>query len=63
MSEIQASQAMYSTEQARRYLGGISREAFDRIAGEYAIRIGNSNYYKPEDLLQARESLKYGRQQ
>lgn len=56
-------QLMYSTPQACAIMGGISADQLVKIAGEFAIKIGNANYYKPEDLKEARDAhLAYGKQ-
>ncbi|GAA6123988.1 hypothetical protein BPY_20960 [Bifidobacterium psychraerophilum] len=57
-----AEQLLYSTKQACEVMGGISSDQLVRIAGEFAIRIGTGNFYKPEDLKDVRDELDYGKQ-
>lgn len=53
---------LYNTRDACEELGGISTDTLSEIAGEFVIKLGKGNYYKPEDLKTARDRLTYGRQ-
>ncbi|RBP98482.1 hypothetical protein CRD60_01040 [Bifidobacterium aemilianum] len=61
-SAIASGHLLYNTKQACEVLGGITGERLAELAGSHAIRIGKKNYYRPEDLVEVRDSLVYGRQ-
>lgn len=62
LGAVMSEPILLNTAQACQALGGWDEAQLKKLAGEFAIKIGNGNYYKPADLMTVRDRLDYGRQ-
>ena len=56
------SKALLREDEAQEYVGGLPERTFDRYFGDFVIRLGKRNYYRPKDLDDVVADLAYGSQ-